>query len=258
MIPRNDFEALQKVDPVALTNLYPEVQLEDRELDRPYRPVISESMPIHPADAAHAGLGYDHDLLIGSSAEEASIFARLSGLDEESAFYRRADRIIRLAGTSWDALRKVYGGSDPSLTTREIDFLIMGDCWFRVPALRIAEGHSIKSPGRTYVYHFNWDSNLLGATHGLDLMMFGNGNPLSEISGSAFSESISSLLRKMVVSFARYGEPNIAEMGWREFESPNRLTAEISESSDLLVDPFNKQRILLGRVMTDSWQVLGI
>ena len=89
-------------------------------------------------------------------------------------------------------------------------------------------------------------------------MMFGNGNPLSEISGSAFSESISSLLRKMVVSFARYGEPNIAEVGWREFESPNRLTAEISESSDLLVDPFNKQRILLGRVMTDSWQVLGI
>ena len=257
-IPRNDFEALQKVDPVALTNLYPEVQLEERELDRPYRPVISESMPIHPADAAHAGLGHDHDLLIGSSAEEASIFAHLSGLDEKSVFYRRADRIIRLAGTSWDALRKVYGGLDPSLTTREIDSLIMGDCWFRVPAIRIAEGHSIKSPGRTYVYHFNWDSNLLGATHGLDLMMFGNGNPLSEISGSAFSESISSLLRKMVVSFARYGEPNIAEMGWREFESPNRLTAEISESSDLLVDPFNKQRILLGRVMTDSWQELGI
>ena len=257
-IPRNDFEALQKVDPVALTNLYPEVQLEEGELDRPYRPVISESMPVHPADVEHAGLGHDHDLLIGSSAEEASIFARLSGLDQKSVFYRRADRIIRLAGTSWDALRKVYGEFNPSLTTGEIDLLIMGDCWFRVPALRIAEGHSIKSPGRTYVYHFNWDSNLLGATHGLDLMMFGNGNPLSEISGSAFSENISSLLRKMVVSFARFGKPNVADLDWQEFDSPTRWTAEISESSDLLVDPFNRQRILLGRVMTDSWQVLGL
>ena len=89
-------------------------------------------------------------------------------------------------------------------------------------------------------------------------MMFGNGNPLSEISGSPFSETISSLLRKMVVSFARYGVPDLADMGWREFDSPNRLTAEISERSDLLADPFDKQRVLLGRVMTDSWQVLGI
>ena len=166
--------------------------------------------------------------------------------------------MIRLAGTSWQALRKVYGELDSSLTIGEIDLLIMGDCWFRVPALRIAEGHSIKSPGRTYVYHFNWDSNLLGATHGLDLMMFGNGNPLSEISGSAFSENISSLLRKMVVSFARFGKPNVADLDWQEFDSPTRRTAEISESSDLLVDPFNRQRILLGRVMTDSWQVVGI
>ena len=253
-IPRNDFEALQKVDPVALTNLYPEVQLEAGELDRPYLPVISESMPVHPADVEHAGLGPDHDLLIGSSAEEASIFARLSGLDQKSVFYRRADRMIRLAGTSWDALRKVYGEFNPSLTTGEIDLLIMGDCWFRVPALRIAEGHSIKSPWATYVYHFNWDSNLLGATHGLDLMMFGNGNPLSEISGSAFSENISSLLRKMVVSFARYGSQMLPS--WIGKSSiGTRRTAELSESSNLLVDPFNRQRILLGRVMTDSWQV---
>ena len=108
------------------------------------------------------------------------------------------------------------------------------------------------------MYHFNWDSNFLGAMHGLDLMMFGNGNPLSEISGSAFSETISSLLRKMVVSFARYGVPDLADMGWREFDSPNRLTAEIGERSDLLADPFNNQRVLLGRVMTDSWQVLGL
>jgi carboxylesterase type B len=89
-------------------------------------------------------------------------------------------------------------------------------------------------------------------------MMFGNGNPLSEISGSAFSENISSLLRKMVVSFARFGNPNVADLDWQEFDSPTRWTAEISESSDLLVDPFNRQRILLGRVMTDSWQVLGL
>ena len=164
----------------------------------------------------------------------------LSGLDQKSVFYRRADRIIRLAGTSWDALRKVYGEFNPSLTTGEID-LIMGDCWFRVPALRIAEGHSIRVLGEP-MYHFNWDSNLLGATHGLDLMMFGNGNPLSEISGSAFSENISSLLRKMVVSFARFGKPNVADLDWQEFDSPTRWTAEISESSDLFVDPFNRQQ----------------
>ena len=83
-------------------------------------------------------MGHEHDLLIGSSAEEASIFARLSGLDEKSAFYRRADRIIRLAGTSWDALRKVYGELDSSLTIGEIDLLIMGEpslTWWVIPIM---------------------------------------------------------------------------------------------------------------------------
>ncbi|GIS18266.1 MAG: hypothetical protein CM15mP120_01820 [Pseudomonadota bacterium] len=37
---------------------------------RPYRPVISEAMPVHPADAAHAGFGLALDYLTGSCRDE--------------------------------------------------------------------------------------------------------------------------------------------------------------------------------------------
>ena len=61
------------------------------------------------------------------------------------------------------------------------------------------------------MYHFNWDSNLLGATHGLDLMMFGN-VILYPKSRARPSRRTFHLLRKMVVSFARFGNPNVADL----------------------------------------------
>ena len=51
----------------------------------------------------------------------------------------------------------------------------VGDMWFRLPGLRIAQGHQRYSKRSTYVYLFEWSSPFIGAAHALDLMVFGNG-----------------------------------------------------------------------------------
>ena len=53
-IKAGDLGALQAVPSAQLTALYPSVRKLQQAAPQPYLPVISESMPVHPADAAHA------------------------------------------------------------------------------------------------------------------------------------------------------------------------------------------------------------
>jgi hypothetical protein len=54
--------------------------------------------------------------------------------------------------------------------------------WFRVPSIRITEGHARYARARTYMYLFEWESPLIGAAHAMDVTVFGNGLPLSLLS----------------------------------------------------------------------------
>ena len=94
-----------------------------------------------PADAAHAGLGLELDYLIGCCRDELNLFdALLSGMIEP-----RARHMAETAGLPWHEVVCGYRAARPNLDDAERFNAIVGDLWFRVPAVRLAQGHAAPS-----------------------------------------------------------------------------------------------------------------
>ena len=211
-------------------------------------------MPVHPVDAPHQGIGLELDYLIGTCRDEAKLFTAL-GIDlENSPFGQRAETLIKAGNTNQADLIKAYRTARPGLDEDDAKAALIGDAWFRFPSIRIAEGHSQFSSARTFMYLFTWESQLLGATHALDLAVFGNGMAFPGIAGFKSSEEVGSIMRKAWVNFARKGDPSIDGFDWPEYESRHRHTVSINETLTLLKDPYRHQREALGEVFTMNWQ----
>ena len=108
------------------------------------------------------------------------------------------------------------------------------------------------------MYLFTWESQLLGAAHALDLVVFGNGMPFPGMAGFKSSEVVGNTMRKAWVNFARTGEPSIPEFDWPEYDEDSRFTVSINEELTLLKDPYRYQRGALGDVLTMNWQDRGV
>jgi len=104
------------------------------------------------------------------------------------------------------------------------------------------------------MYRFDWEAPVLGAAHGMDLLMFGNGLPIPGLTSFSDHEALAKSMRSSWVNFARTGDPSIAEHSWPEYTTDRRLTMSINSKFDLLQDPFRAQRALLGELLTMSWQ----
>ena len=126
------------------------------------------------------------------------------------------------AGASWSDVLAGYAQSRPQLDASECFKAALGDMWFRVPSLRIADGHQRYSARGTYVYVFEWSSPLLGAAHALDLMVFGNGLALPFLAGFKDYADTAEFMRKAWVAFAKSGNPQVAGIGGRHTDSKIR------------------------------------
>ena len=129
---------------------------------------------------------------------------------------------------------------------------ILGDMWFRIPAIRIAEGQVKRAGANTFMYLFEWESPLIGAAHALDLMMFGNGLPLPGLALMADFEKTAETMRSAWVNFASSGEPSTTELEWPSY-CENRATMSLGENSELLLDPYKDELSLFEQVIQRSW-----
>ena len=151
-----------------------------------------------------------------------------------------------------------YRKSRPGLNEKDLELAIMGDMWFRVPSIRIAEGHAGQAPGRTFMYLFTWESPKAGATHALDLILFGNGVPYEPLVGTAPHDKTEKTMRKAWTNFAKTGKPSIEGLEWPPYDSGKRFTMELNETCQLLVDPYAVERKVLSRAIEDSWTRMGL
>ena len=135
---------------------------------------------------------------------------------------------------------------------------IMGDMWFRVPSIRIADGHAQQGPGKTWMYLFTWESQILGAAHGMDLMVFGNGLPFGPLAGFASYDQTAEFMRKAWVNFATRGDPGVDSFDWPAYDLAERKTVALNETPAILQDPYQQQRALLDTVLSGNWQTLGL
>ncbi len=221
-------------------------------------PVISRHMPIHPADAAVEGIGLDIDYLVGTCRDEANLFDAILPDMMHRLLAPRAQRIIEAAGLSWQDITAVYQAARPTLDLDEIRTTILGDLWFRVPSIRIAQGHANYANANTYMYLFEWASPFLGASHGLDMMMFGDQNLfLSAVAGLRDYDKTASYMRKAWTQFASVGNPTLPNIDWPPY-GDQRETMSINETPAMLYNTFSRECNLLEPVLNANWRTSGL
>ncbi|MEC7662459.1 MAG: carboxylesterase family protein [Pseudomonadota bacterium] len=249
-----DVDGLARISSAQLAALYPKLQAVAS--GRPYRPVISEAMPVHPADAAHAGFGLALDYLTGSCRDE--IIERPAEKDTDWPA-QRVKQVLTAGDVDRQVLLNTYQQQRPELNQSEGEMTMMGDIIYRVPTLRVAQGHALRGAGSTYCYYFIGPSQQQSTRYGQNIMVFGN-PPLQDQSsgGAEAAAAVSAFMREAWCNFARSGSPSSDVFAWPQYDGKQQLTVAIDAEPRVLVAPFAQQRQILGRVMTDSWQTLGL
>lgn len=257
-IPPGDFDTMVATPWQRYVETY--VELNQLDIDSPqvFLPTVDDTMPLHPVDAIHTGWGRDLDLLIGTCRDEAKLFAALLPTMSGSLFDKRARRVIERSGSSWDKVLDAYRKARPGCNETDLELAIMGDMWFRVPSIRMAEGHADQSQGRTFMYLFTWESPRAGATHALDLMLFGNGIPFEPLVGTAPHEKVERTMRKAWTNFAKTGKPGFKDFEWLPYDSKERYTMELNEECQLLKDPYAVEWQALSGSIEGNWTKMGL
>ena len=256
-IKMRDIEALRAVHWQKFVELYAALNTRHVWADpQIYLPVLNQHLPVHPVDAPFAGFGLDIDYLVGTCREEANFFDMLMDL-EGSQFDRRARKVVAVSGAEWSDVLNRYREIHPEWDADDCFNAALGDMWFRVPSLRIAEGHQQQSQKGTYTYLFEWSSPLIGASHALDLMVFGNGLPLPGIAAFKNFEKTATFMRKAWVAFAKTGSPALPNQSWPSYRE-RQATLSIDDSPSIITASYRQQFQMLENAITSNWGQSGL
>ena len=257
-IKSGDLKAIQNVPSVQLTAMYSALRALEPAGPSPYLPVISESMPVHPADAAHAGFGLDLDYLTGTCADEVTFASAPQTSMQVAQIRRHAERILTIGSVDRKRLLSTYREQRSELSAEQAEMAMLGDIWVRLPTLRVAQGHALRAAGKTYCYYFASSAPEMAAAHGSDLIMFGNKMSAESPSPNEAAVEVGALMRRSWCNFARNGDPSILGSPWPQYDNKRQPTMIIASQPTIIDRPFAQQSRILGRVMANSWQTMGI
>jgi para-nitrobenzyl esterase len=207
-----------------------------------FEPVVDgDVVPARPIDRLADGVATDVDVLIGSNADEHALFLVPSGVVD----YVSDDHLalaLALVGADAAAVTATYRAAQPAASPGELMMAAIGDWFFRVPAMRVAEARSAHG-SETYVYEFGWRSpqfgGRLGACHALEIgFAFDNiddrsGEPLA---GSAPPQVLADEMHSAWVAFVQSGDP-----GWAPY-GKDRTVHRFASPSETVTDPHPAQR----------------
>ncbi len=209
-----------------------------------FEPVIDgDVLTTLPVRAVEAGAAAGVDLLVGTNSEEFALFMVPSGIVDLID-----DNILAMVlagyGLPAEALA-AYRSAQPTATPGELMIAVASDWFFRLPALRLAEGRA-GAPGRTFVYEFAWPSpqfdGRLGACHAIEVpfvfdTLQAPGSPA--ISGDAAPQGLATLVHRAWVDFVTTGDP-----GWPTYDLVTRPVQVFGTLTSVVLDPRAEQRAL--------------
>jgi len=215
-----------------------------------------------PIEAVERDPGASVPLLIGTNSEEMRYSIAMEGApidrQPQDALRRHLEALFGPTGPSLvDAYTKY------SQTSEQAIAMLLGDAIFRMSALRLAEVNTTRKP--TYVYLFTYRSPAKGPTgleygamHGLDTApVFHNDTPVA-YSYVGPKESWSLLSEQMMAawtSFARSGSPNNSLLPpWPRYDSNQRATMVLGTHSDVMLDPYGREREAWNDIPTRALQ----
>lgn len=219
---------------------HPGVLLFSPELD-------AELLPEHPIEAALGGRTLPVPLIIGTNAQESSVFDRF-GIEIMPTSRSRIDQMLELFDReALDRVAAAYGDEhDPAKW-----LLVANDVVFRVPSINVAEGHAATAP--TWMYRFDFASPLLrasgfGAVHGAELeYLFGNfGTPSGIIASASAGRRLRLRMHRVMsglwTSFVRGETPAIDGWSWPQYDAESRRTLIIDTKGRVEDDPGREER----------------
>ncbi|MDN5853873.1 MAG: carboxylesterase family protein, partial [Actinomycetia bacterium] len=128
----------------------------------------------------------------------------------------------------------------PAASPGDLICALMTDSFYRLPALRLAEGH-----GKAYAYEFSWRSpahdGTLGACHALEIpFVFDNLNDpgYASMLGGHPPQHVADSMHRAWVSFATTGDP-----GWPHYASEDRLVMHFGSERGLQTDDRAAERL---------------
>ena len=211
----------------------------------PFEPVIDgDVLPARPIDRIAAGAGADIEVMVGTNSEEERLFMVPNGVIN----HINEDILtgaIAAYGLPVEKTLAAYRATRPGAHAGDLYEAIVTDWFFRIPAIRLAEGH-VKNNGRTYMYEFAWRSpefdGRLGACHGLEIPFVFDTLDIGEMEnllGDNPPQQIADVMHSTWVSFATRGDP-----GWPEYDLKRRATMRFDATSELVEDPHSAERAL--------------
>jgi carboxylesterase type B len=213
----------------------------------PFTPVVDGSVIAEPPlDAIRAGRARGVNVLIGTNADEMTLFGVAEVDDARLA--RFASRYFPEAERAVATYRREHTGA----SAREIALAISTDHVFRIPAVRLAEAHAA-SGGRTWKYLFSWKSRAfggrLGATHALESPFAFNTLERPGVDAmlgpGERPDALAQRMHAAWTAFAKSGDPSCDAVGaWPCYGPGERNVMEFGERVGVLRDPGAATRAL--------------
>ena len=251
-VASDDAEALLSVQWERIVEAQAVLGGEGGALGLPFQPVIDGTvLPVPPIEAIAAGNAAGVRVLIGTNADEMTLFGlmdeRLASIDEEGLVHRARS----YHGDAATEFVKTYSANRPDAALADVWFALAGDAVFRIPAIRLAEGHL--PHGTVHKYLFTWATPAFGgvlrSTHALDIpFVFDNlnkpGVPMFTGDGGE-RQAIADVMHRAWIAFAHRGDPSHPDLPeWPAYCCDRRATMRFDVECELLLDPAGDERAL--------------
>ena len=216
----------------------------------------------HPAEPSTAPLGDDIPLMIGGTAQEASLF-----LDDDAVWHRTLsedqlrERVAAVAGPDADAALALYRERLPGASAGDRLIAALTGSNFTVRTNLYAERRAARGGAPVYHYSLEWGSPFaggrMGAHHAMDLpFVFDTTDvPLStqgtDGKGADGAPELAAAMSATWAQFARTGKPdNPAIPAWPAYTPSERATMVFDTRCRVVNDPGRDARLLWSRVAT--------
>lgn len=211
----------------------------------PFGPCVDgDYLPQDPFDAITAGAAHRVPLIVGCTADEASMFRWVLPYMPTNA-----PLVEKMLAEIEDSVREDIIAAYPKYPAQQACIQLSGDNFLSSATWRVADGHCRYAP--TFVYNYAYSPRPMewlgvGATHGSELLaLFGAyqsklGNLLALTGDRRAAVRVSSDMQERWSQFARSAVPG---MGWPTYTESDRTVMVFDRHSRTEADPWGPRRM---------------
>ena len=205
-----------------------------------FSPVLDGTyLPRHPFDPSGPAESADIPLIISTTLEDGGLISFNWDLDEAGLKAQMAARMGPLGDQAVALYRARYPNKSPFL----IQAQIATDAGFRKNAILQAERKAAQSPGKVWMYQWDWETpaydGKFGAIHGIDVSAsFHNYRDGMVGCGVASGRLMCDRLASTLIAFAKTGNPNNEQIpAWPAYDAGTRATMIFDNEMRVENDP---------------------